>query len=844
MTATDLKKRAIALAEKTKIDSVTPEEVGQLSNDIVEYIENVEINGSSLGIRKTYTSVSAMEADSTAPKDDKGVLLRRGMMVNIYNQSDPDSADNGKVFSFQNPGWAFRGTVDAGYATKEELTKLDAKINQSEITTGIAKQSIYLKEGETICANILSRQDSSNIFINPFITGESYLPLKIGKNYFTAGKSGYVEFSNVENAKLKGYLYKVDSFFNNEIDAKYTQCDTITGNLSIDTLNKTLSIGKGFVLTLNGGYSAIRVNEQAINYEYDSGYKLYIVYLDKECILKCVDYNFFAENSDEIGNIGLVLCRFIISSDIFSLKSTCCDVVIDGIDYSINSNSKEIGNIKNNEKYLYGYNYITTDVIKEWISVFKVTKPIKVSENLSILNACSANINANACILYDGMFNIIGAIKGNRTVESLSGALYVDITYNDVKEATYIQVCEDGRNPVEYTNAQFIANELWSNNLCERLNENDYFVQSPGSGVQNKSYSNILVTKYDVFQKEVYAVRVNFGINTEDIDIIVFNSITKSYTKVQTIKKELIDTSDRYQVFFLDNPIYMRANMYIGLSKGVSWRTYPDNEINGSWILSADGTEWQNQKNVVFEYGVFARKVNKNFIGKTFSMMTDSIGTDNYATLPRRVYWKRLADISGMTNYTNSIKGGTCIMSGLRNESSIPFVDERRYSALKENGNTGKDPDIIIVQGGINDFGTTPEDGDVYVKYAEIGTTEDIGKSPETSFYAAYSFLMQKLTETYPNAQLVCCTPIKMWAFEGRLEKYYPLTNIHGLTLQQFVDAIIYVAGIYGAKIADFYNNFPSNEKSWENYHVDVYHPNDAGYAIMEEILLNALINK
>ena len=141
MTATDLKRRAIALAEKTKIDSVTPEEVGQLSNDIVEYIENVEINGSSLGIRKTYTSVSAMEADSTAPKDDKGVLLRRGMLVNIYNQSDPDSADNGKVFSFQNPGWAFRGTVDAGYATKEELTELSNNVGLYNVDTNIPLES-------------------------------------------------------------------------------------------------------------------------------------------------------------------------------------------------------------------------------------------------------------------------------------------------------------------------------------------------------------------------------------------------------------------------------------------------------------------------------------------------------------------------------------------------------------------------------------------------------------------------------------------------------------------------------------------------------------------------------
>lgn len=139
MTSTELKKRAIALAEKTKIDSVTPEEVGQLSNDIVEYIEDVERNGSTLGIRKTYTSVSAMEADSTAPKDDKGVLLRRGMLVNIYNQNDPSSADNGKVFSFQNPGWAFRGTVEAGYATKDELAEVEdyAKKATSEYNVSV-----------------------------------------------------------------------------------------------------------------------------------------------------------------------------------------------------------------------------------------------------------------------------------------------------------------------------------------------------------------------------------------------------------------------------------------------------------------------------------------------------------------------------------------------------------------------------------------------------------------------------------------------------------------------------------------------------------------------------------
>lgn len=181
MTATDLKKRAIALAEKTKIDSVTPEEVGQLSNDIVEYIENVEINGSSLGIRKTYTSVSAMEADSTAPKDDKGVLLRRGMLVNIYNQEDPDSADNGKVFSFQNPGWAFRGTVDAGYATKEELTELESKMATKENLKSYVTNLIY---DDTSLYQYLKFVDGIKYELSPgrYENDENYFYIEIEKD--------------------------------------------------------------------------------------------------------------------------------------------------------------------------------------------------------------------------------------------------------------------------------------------------------------------------------------------------------------------------------------------------------------------------------------------------------------------------------------------------------------------------------------------------------------------------------------------------------------------------------------------------------------------------------------
>lgn len=126
-TIYDIKQRAQQLSEKTDAESISPAEVGGLFSDLADYANDVDVNGSSLGIRKTYTSVSAMEADKS-PVGDDGNPLKKGQLVNIYSQDDPSSADNNKVFSWQNPGWQIRTTLDAGYATREELTELEKKI--------------------------------------------------------------------------------------------------------------------------------------------------------------------------------------------------------------------------------------------------------------------------------------------------------------------------------------------------------------------------------------------------------------------------------------------------------------------------------------------------------------------------------------------------------------------------------------------------------------------------------------------------------------------------------------------------------------------------------------------
>lgn len=134
ISSSDLKRRALELSSKTNSETIAPTEVGGLAYDTLEYIEDVERNGGSLGIRKTYATVSAMEADSNPVDDKNGSPLRRGMLVNIYNQDDPSAPDNGKVFSWQNPGWQLRAKLDAGYATTEQVdaikTEQDEKLSE------------------------------------------------------------------------------------------------------------------------------------------------------------------------------------------------------------------------------------------------------------------------------------------------------------------------------------------------------------------------------------------------------------------------------------------------------------------------------------------------------------------------------------------------------------------------------------------------------------------------------------------------------------------------------------------------------------------------------------------
>lgn len=320
-TIYDIKKRAQQLSEKTDSESISPAEVGGLFSDLADYTNDVDVNGSSLGIRKTYTSVSVMEADKN-PVGDDGKPLKKGQLVNIYNQDDPSSADNNKVFSWQNPGWQIRTTLDAGYATREELTELNSQVYTKNFSANKVIRKLFIDiSGYTgvlsldgLRISIIARNqgglwgiqlhNSSSQAIASFWM-ESELNIQ---SDFQNGIYLYAEYNwlNMQEGQLQGSPFELtNEVFNNANDPRdakssfttnfnankvivklFIDTSEYTGSLSLDGLNiKILARDVGSLWGIQLGnqskqtvISAWMNTEQNVQSTYTDGIYLYAEY--------------------------------------------------------------------------------------------------------------------------------------------------------------------------------------------------------------------------------------------------------------------------------------------------------------------------------------------------------------------------------------------------------------------------------------------------------------------------------------------------------------------------------------------------------------------------------------
>lgn len=116
-----------------------------------------------------------------------------------------------------------------------------------------------------------------------------------------------------------------------------------------------------------------------------------------------------------------------------------------------------------------------------------------------------------------------------------------------------------------------------------------------------------------------------------------------------------------------------------------------------------------------------------------------------------QTWWKKLIDNNGMIlGYNSSYSGSSVQTDG----TGVAYIDDERIAHLGSNG----DPDIIIIQAGINDakledFATLGEIN----KVIDLPLTADSAIAYDTTtFLGAYQALIEKLMVTYPNAQIAC----------------------------------------------------------------------------------------
>ncbi|WP_461207309.1 SGNH/GDSL hydrolase family protein [Clostridium sp. DL1XJH146] len=238
---------------------------------------------------------------------------------------------------------------------------------------------------------------------------------------------------------------------------------------------------------------------------------------------------------------------------------------------------------------------------------------------------------------------------------------------------------------------------------------------------------------------------------------------------------------------------------------------------------------------------LYSRKSLLSLKDKKISIMGDSISTfDGYipigndAYYPRgtltncsQTWWQKLIKETGMVLVANESWSGSRVATPPKDRTEAPFTDARRYKNLGE-------VDIIIVFGGINDFSQeNPTELGSYVLDEEY---EDL-----TTFRSAYQFLVKKLKENYPKAEIFCCIPTYDM-FNGIFsENNAKIPYTH----KDMAESIVHICDLYGIKVIDLRKTglSPSNTV---NYMVDAdalgggEHPNET----LMELIKNEIIKE
>lgn len=138
MNIYDLISRAQQLRKETKLDSVSPDRVGALCEDMLKYINEFQLLASAPSLHKIYASVSAMQLDGAPQSDLTGKALKPGQLVVIVPESQTD-ATAGDVYRYDGPSgntsaWTFVAKI-GGVPADADLNASSTNPVQNKVVT-------------------------------------------------------------------------------------------------------------------------------------------------------------------------------------------------------------------------------------------------------------------------------------------------------------------------------------------------------------------------------------------------------------------------------------------------------------------------------------------------------------------------------------------------------------------------------------------------------------------------------------------------------------------------------------------------------------------------------------
>lgn len=152
-----------------------------------------------------------------------------------------------------------------------------------------------------------------------------------------------------------------------------------------------------------------------------------------------------------------------------------------------------------------------------------------------------------------------------------------------------------------------------------------------------------------------------------------------------------------------------------------------------------------------------------------------------------------------------------------------------RYNYLYNHGTYGIEPDVIFILGGINDW----------YHNKTLGTLDDAENSNST-FFAAYKYLLKNIKVTYPNATIIGLTPMNSMIHGTTI----PYVNSNGVSIRQFCDAVIACCDYYSVLSVDLNKLVNINGNNYTTYLDDNTHPNYQGMIKVAKAISLNIINK